>query len=138
MGMIKNSILGIFALALSGCYEPTPTKDQAMAIANEEVSMAICGNREVHCIFVDGGTVHIGERRTDNTIPITVSVKNIKTKAMTDGVLTSGQAPVDAGMVVYDFDSKSGKTQVKEISLWSEDGKHSIELCGHDYKFCRK
>ena len=100
--------------------------------------MAMCGNRDIHCIYVEGVSAHIGERRSDKMIPITVTVKNIKTKSIKDGELQSGKANVDAGMVVYDFDSGSGKTYAKEISLWSDDGKRSIELCGPNYKFCQK
>ncbi|MGJ7631137.1 hypothetical protein [Citrobacter freundii] len=123
---------------LSGCYEPLPSKDKAIETAKEEVSMALCGDRTISCVFVEGGNAHIGERRSDKTAPITVTFSAIKAKYLKDGSLTTGKAEVDEGLVVYDFDANTGDTYVKEISLWSSDGKRKIELCGHDYKFCKK
>lgn len=136
--MKRLLFIAVTAFTLTGCYEPAPTKDKAIEIAKEEVSMALCGDRSISCIYAEGGIAHIGERRDDMTMPITVTFKNIKAKSLKNGSVTSGKAQVDGGMVAYDFDAKSGNTYIKEIALWSEDGKRTIDLCGHDYKFCRK
>lgn len=100
--------------------------------------MAICGDRTVSCIYAEDAKAHIAERKKDNTNQVTVTFKRIKAK-VSDGPVTSvGANDVDEGMVVYDFDAKTGDTYVKEISLWSDDGKRGIELCGRNYKFCKK
>lgn len=97
--------------------------------------MAVCGDKTNSCVHVSGGKAHIADRRNDNTNQVTVTFKTIKANG---DAQESNAVNVDAGMVVYDFDAKTGETYIKQLSLWSDDGKHSIELCGHDYKFCRK
>lgn len=130
------TILAI-TLLLTGCYKPTPNDDRAISIAKEEVSMALCGDRSAECFSIDGAKVRVGERRSDKTSPITVTIQGINIKSKSDGSVVAVSEQVDEGIVVYDFDANSGKTYVKEISLWSTDGKRKIELCGHNYKFCR-
>ncbi|MGG7716501.1 hypothetical protein PGN42_10575 [Klebsiella aerogenes] len=131
--MTRISVVALLSLILTGCYKSAPSEQEAIDIAKKEVSMAICGDKAASCIDVSGGKAHIGERKNDNTNQVTVTFKNIKAKRD-----ASVKVNVNAGMVVYDFDAKTGDTYIKELSLWSEDGEHSIELCGHNYKFCRK
>lgn len=122
------------AIALTGCYEKTPTKDQAIEAAKKEISMALCGNRSEACIEQSVGNAHISERLNDHTNKITVTFKSIKQKSDSP----SKDVAISGGIVSYIFDAKDGKNLIKEISLWSEDSHHSIELCGHDYTFCKK
>lgn len=78
---------------------------------------------------------HISERRNDNTNQISVSFDNVKIHEVivpAHGV----ERGVYSGLVVYDFNAKNGDTYIKEISLSTTDGRHSVELCGHGYKFC--
>lgn len=131
--MTRITAIALLSLALTGCYKSAPSDQEAIDIAKKEVSRAICGDKAVSCVDVSGGKAHISERRSDDTNQVTVTFKSIKAKSN-----ASENINVDAGMVVYDFDAKTGDTYIKELSLWSEDGNHSIELCGHDYKFCRK
>ena len=131
--MTRITAIALLSLALTGCYKSAPSDQEAIDIAKKELSMAICGDKAVSCVDVSGGKVHISERRSDDTNQVTVTFKNVKAKSG-----GSENINVDAGMVGYDFDAKTGDTYIKELSLWSEDGNHSIELCGHDYKFCRK
>ncbi|WKM72841.1 hypothetical protein Q2T70_03565 [Klebsiella oxytoca] len=135
--MKRITAVALLSLALTGCYKTAPSEQEAIDIAKKEVSMAVCGDRSVSCVDISGGKVNIGPRRDDHTNQIIVTFKSIKT----NGELNeqeSAVGKVDAGMVKYDFDATNGKTYIKDISLWSEDGKHSIELCGHDYKFCKE
>lgn len=133
LDMKRIAAIALLSLALTGCYKSAPSDQEAIEIAKKEVSMAICGDKTVRCVDISGGKAHISDRRSDNTNQVTVTFKNIITKSG-----EAGNINVDAGMVVYDFDAKTGDTYIKELSLWSEDGNHSIELCGHDYTFCRK
>ncbi len=131
--MKRIMAVALLSLALTGCYKSAPTEQEAIDTAKKEVFMAICGDKNKSCVDVSGGKAHIGERKNDNTNQVTVTFKNIRARSD-----ASEKVNVDAGIVVYDFDATTGETYIKEISLWSEDGNHSIELCGHDYKFCRK
>ncbi|EMJ5171277.1 hypothetical protein RLO55_001582 [Klebsiella aerogenes] len=131
--MKRIMAVALLSLALTGCYKSAPTEQEAIDTAKKEVLMAVCGDKNNSCVDVSGGKAHIGERKNYNTNQVTVTFKNIKAKRD-----TSVKVNVNAGMVVYDFDAKTGDTYIKELSLWSEDGDHSIELCGHNYKFCRK
>lgn len=121
-------------LLLAGCYEKTPSSERSVEIAKEEVSMAMCGDRSGKCISQSIGNAHISERLNDHTNKITVTFKSIEQKPDSP----SKALKISGGIVTYIFDAKDGRTAVKEISLWSEDGTHSIELCGHNYTFCRK
>ncbi|WP_267369253.1 MULTISPECIES: hypothetical protein [unclassified Pantoea] len=124
----------IGTVALTGCYEKTPSKDQAIEIAKEEISMALCGDRSGRCISQSVGNAHISERLNDHTNNITVTFKGIEQRSDSP----SKSLAISGGIVSYSFDAKNGKTFVKEISLWSDDSAHSIRLCGHNYTFCRK
>jgi hypothetical protein len=133
--MIRLTTLLALSLILSGCYEKTPNDTEAIDIAKQEISMALCGDRLSACVIEANAVAHVGARRNDHTNKITVSFNSIKANPETknvNGRFTGG------GLVSYDFDAKNGKTYVKEISLWSADGSQSIELCGHDYTFCSK
>lgn len=129
--------LCFLSLSLTGCYKQTPSEDEAIEIGRQEISMALCGNRDARCVDSGYGKAHISERRNDNTNQITVTFNNVKVK---DGSLAlSGVLKATySGLVVYDFDAENGETYIKEISLATGDGRHSVELCGHGYKFCRK
>ncbi|ELS1887057.1 hypothetical protein [Raoultella sp. C349492] len=131
--MKRIAVIALISMALTGCYKSAPSDQEAIDIAKKEVSMAICGDKSISCVDFRGAKAHISERRSDDTNQVTVTFKSITAKSG-----ASENINVDAGMVVYDFDAKTGDTYIKELSLWSEDGNHSIELCGHDYKFCRK
>ncbi|HHT0320925.1 TPA: hypothetical protein ACTW78_003122 [Raoultella planticola] len=131
--MKRIAAIALLSLALTGCYKSAPSDQEAIDIAKKEVSMAICGDKSVSCVDFSEAKAHISERRSDDTNQVTVTFKNITAKSG-----ASENINVDAGMVVYDFDAKTGDTYIKELSLWSEDGNHSIELCGHNYTFCRK
>lgn len=134
--MIRYAIFLFIILGLAGCYKNTPTDTEAIDIAKKEVAMALCGKKEINCITTDAGKANIGPRLKDHTNKITVTFKSIKLndQSKVDGKI----AAVDAGIVSYEFDSKTGDTYIKQISLWSDDGKGSVELCGHGYKFCNK
>lgn len=125
------------AISLTGCYEKTPSAPEAVELAKQEVSMALCGDKSASCIATANGKANIGERLNDNTNKIVVTFETIKANTPK----LNQHSTVDfigGGIVAYDFDAKSGKTHVKEISLWSDDGSHSISLCGHHYTFCKK
>jgi len=135
--MKRITLMMVSAFALAGCYDKTPNESESVEIAKQEVSMALCGDRMAACITEDAGQAHIGERLDDHTNKITVTFTNIRAKYESDGA----KVPTDfsgGGLVVFEFDAKNGKTYVKEISVWSDDGSQSISLCGHDYTFCRK
>lgn len=121
-------------ILLSGCYEKTPTKEEAVEIARQELSMALCGDRSTGCIKSAIGNAHIGERLNDGTNKIVVRFKGIQIQ----GGSVPPASEIVGGTIAYDFEAKNGKTYIKEISLWSEDSEHSVELCGHNYAFCRK
>lgn len=133
--MIRLTTLLALSLILSGCYEKTPNDAEAIDIAKQEISMALCGSRLSACVIEANAAAHIGARRNDDTNKITVSFNSIKANAEAE---SGNEEFIGGGLVSYDFDAKSGKTYVKEISLWSNDGSKTIELCGHDYTFCRK
>lgn len=135
--MIKYLYPLLLILGLSGCYESTPSETMAIDIARKEVSIALCGDKKVNCFESYGEIAKIGPRRNDKTNQIIVTFRTIKPKSLHDGE-EGHLGGVEAGIVKYDFDAKNGKTYIKDISLWSNDGKHSVELCGHDYKFCRE
>ncbi|HCQ6671024.1 hypothetical protein ACHEUO_22435 [Klebsiella oxytoca] len=133
--MKRITAVVLLSLALTGCYKSAPSEQEAIDTAKKEVLMAVCGDKTNSCVDVSGGKAHIADRRNDNTNQVTVTFKTIKANG---DAQESRAVNVDAGMVVYDFDAKTGEAYIKQLSLWSDDGKHSIELCGHDYKFCRK
>lgn len=132
MNKILLVLLG--AALLSGCYEKTPTKEEAVDIARQELSMALCGGRSAGCIKSAIGDAHIGERLNDYTNKIIVTFKGVQIQG--DSVPPAPE--IVGGIVAYDFDAKNGETYIKEISLWSKDGQHSVELCGHNYTLCRR
>ncbi|KTR45543.1 hypothetical protein NS303_21710 [Pantoea ananatis] len=132
---MKSVTMVVFAATLlAGCYEKTPSNEQAIEIAKKEISMAMCGNKTESCIKQSVGNAKIGPRLNDHTNKINVTFS---------GIIQTDDSPskaylISGGIVNYTFDAKDGNSHVNEISLWSDDSKHSIELCGHDYKFCKK
>ena len=132
--MRKVLVMLLAGMLLSGCYEKTPSKDKAVEIAKQEISMALCGDRTGGCIVDSVGTAHISDRFEDHTNKIVVNFSGIIQRADAPHILQK----ISGGEVSYIFDAKDGKSYIKEISLWSLDGTHSIELCGHDYMFCRE
>ena len=135
--MKRITTMLFLSLALVGCDEKTPSSQEAINFAKQEVSLALCGDKKVNCFDSDGESAKIGPRRNDKTNQIIVAFRTIKPKVLSEGKL-SDLGGIEAGIVTYNFDATNGKTYIKDISLWSIDGKHSVELCGHDYKFCRE
>lgn len=131
---MKRLIIVIAAIWISGCHDKTPTKDQAVEMAKEELSMALCGDRGGSCISQARGNAHISERLSDHTNNVIVTFKDIEQKPESP----SNKLDISEGIIAFSFDAKNGETYVKEISLLSDDASHSIDLCGHNYTFCRK
>lgn len=69
------------AISLTGCYEKTPSAPEAVKLAKQEVSMALCGDKSASCIATANGKANISERLNDNTNKIVVTFETIKANA---------------------------------------------------------
>ena len=116
--------------SLVGCGKPAPTQDEVFQLAKQEMSMALCGDKSASCFIAEGGSSKVSERKNDNTYNASATFQSLKGKDKT--------LDYSGGVVHFEIDAETRAVHVKSISAWSDDGKKSIELCGRDYKFCKK
>lgn len=115
---------------LAGCGDEKPSQEEALQLGKQEMSMALCGDKSASCFTTQGEKVKISEKKNNDTYNASVTFQRLKSNG--------NDLAYDQGVAFFEIDAKSKESYVKSIEAWSEDGQHSVKLCGHNYKFCRK